>query len=104
MKQLWNVVNGLGVRKDAKARVFLWLLAVANILIGAGLWLLIGRILRVFLWLLAVANILIGAGLWLLIGRIFLPGTEWLICFMGYPAIFIGFFGGVIYLCNHEFS
>ena len=54
MKQLWNVVNGLDVRKDAKARVFLWLLAVANILIGAGLW--------------------------LLIGRIFLPGTEWLIC------------------------
>jgi hypothetical protein len=78
MKQLWNVVNGLDVRKDSKARVFLWLLAVANILIGAGLW--------------------------LLIGRIFLPGTEWLICFMGYPAIFIGFFGGVIYLCNHEFS
>ena len=78
MKQLWNVVNGLDIRKDVKARVFLWLLVVTNILIGAGLW--------------------------LLIGRIFLPRTEWLICFMGYPAIFIGFFGGVIYLCNHEFS
>ena len=78
MKQLWNVANGLDVRKDAKARVFLWLLAVANILIGAGLW--------------------------LLIGRIFLPGTEWLICFMGYPAIFIGFFGGILYLYNHEFA
>jgi hypothetical protein len=78
MKQLWNVVNGLDVRKDSKARVFLWLLAVANILIGAGLW--------------------------LLIGRIFLPGTEWLICFMGYPAIFIGFFGGILYLYNHEFA
>lgn len=78
MKQLWNVVNGLDVSKDAKARVFLWLLAVANILIGAGLW--------------------------LLIGRIFLPGTEWLICFMGYPAIFIGFFGGILYLYNHEFA
>jgi hypothetical protein len=78
MKQLWNVVNGLDVRKDSKARVFLWLLAVANILIGAGLW--------------------------LLIGRIFLPGTEWLICFMGYPAIFIGFLGGLLYLCNHEFK
>ena len=78
MKQLWNVVNGLDVRKDSKARVFLWLLAVANILIGAGLW--------------------------LLIGRIFLPGIEWLICFMGYPAIFIGFFGGILYLYNHEFA
>ena len=78
MKQLWNVVNGLDVRKDAKARVFLWLLAVANILIGAGLW--------------------------LLIGRIFLPGTEWLICFMGYTAIFIDFFGVVLYLFNHDFA
>ena len=44
MKQLWNVINGLEARKDVKAKVFLWLLAVANILIGAGLWLLIGRI------------------------------------------------------------
>ena len=72
MKQLWNVVNGLDVRKDAKARVFLWLLAVAK--------------------------------LWLLIGRIFLPEIEWLICFMGYPAIFVGFFGGSLYLYNHEFA
>ena len=78
MKQLWNVINGLEARKDVKAKVFLWLLAVANILIGAGLW--------------------------LLIGRIFLPGTEWLICFMGCPAIFIGFFGGILYLYNHEFA
>ena len=78
MKQLWNVINGLEARKDVKAKVFLWLLAVANILIGAGLW--------------------------LLIGRIFLPGIEWLICFMGYPAMFIGLFGGLIYLYNHEFA
>lgn len=78
MKQLWNVINGLEARKDVKAKVFLWLLAVANILIGAGLW--------------------------LLIGRIFLPGTDWLLCFMGYPAIFIGFFGGILYLYNHEFA
>ena len=78
MKQLWNVINGLEARKDVKAKVFLWLLAVANILIGAGLW--------------------------LLIGRIFLPKIERLICFMGYPAIFIGFFGGILYLYNHEFA
>ena len=78
MKQLWNVINGLEARKDVKAKVFLWLLAVANILIGAGLW--------------------------LLIGRIFLPEIEWLIFFRGYPAIFIGFFGGILYLYNHEFA
>ena len=78
MKQLWNVINGFDARKDAKTRLFLWLLVVANILIGAGLW----------IW----------------IGRIFLPGIEWLICFMGYPAMFIGLFGGLIYLYNHEFA
>lgn len=61
MKQLWNVINGLEARKDVKAKVFLWLLAVANILIGAGLW--------------------------LLIGRIFLPGTEWLMFIKGTPAL-----------------
>jgi len=78
MKQLWNVINGFDARKDAKARLFLWLLVFANILIGVILW--------------------------LLIGRIFLPGIEWLICFMGYPAMFIGLFGGLIYLYNHEFA
>lgn len=78
MKQLWNVINGFDARKDVKARLFLWLLFVANILIGAGLW--------------------------ILIGRLFLPEIKWLICFMGYPAMFIGLFGGLIYLYNHEFA
>lgn len=78
MKRLWNVVNGLDSRSDVKAKIFLWI------------------------WVLA--NIGIGAGLWLLFGRLFLPEIEWLFCFMGYPAIFIGFFGGILYLYNHEFA
>ncbi|MBR1857385.1 MAG: hypothetical protein IJ803_10000 [Oribacterium sp.] len=78
MKRLWNVVNGLDSRSDVKTKIFLWI------------------------WVLA--NIGIGAGLWLLFGRLFLPEIEWLFCFMGYPAIFIGFFGGILYLYNHEFS
>ncbi len=78
MKRLWNVVNGLDSRSDVKTKIFLWI------------------------WVLA--NIGIGAGLWLLFGRLFLPEIKWLFCFMGYPAIFIGFFGGILYLYNHEFA
>ena len=78
MKRLWNVVNGLDSRSDVKTKIFLWI------------------------WVLA--NIGIGVGLWLLFGRLFLPEIEWLFCFMGYPAIFIGFFGGILYLYNHEFA
>lgn len=27
-----------------------------------------------------------------------------IICLIGYPALFLGFFGGVLYLYRHEFS
>ena len=29
--------------------------------------------------------------------------VPWLFCFIGYPAVFMGLFGGGIYLYNHEF-
>ena len=76
MKRLWNVVNGLTAKRDAKAALFLGICVLAS----SGM----------------------GAGLWLLFGRIFLPEVEWLFCFMGYPAVFAGFFGGVLYLYNHS--
>ncbi|MBE5826470.1 MAG: hypothetical protein E7307_07520 [Butyrivibrio sp.] len=78
MKRLWNVVNGLAVKRNVKIIVFLLIFVAVNICIGMGLWLLFGRIL--------------------------FPGLEWLFCFMGYPAIFVGFFGGVIYIYKHEFA
>ncbi|MCR4834381.1 MAG: hypothetical protein K5900_12470 [Butyrivibrio sp.] len=78
MRKLWNVLNKLDIKYDVKTAIFLCVSVAVNLGIGAGLW--------------------------LLFGRIFFPGIEWLFCFMGYPAIFIGFFGGVIYLCNHEFA
>ncbi|MCR4997965.1 MAG: hypothetical protein K6A61_11785 [Butyrivibrio sp.] len=78
MKKLWNVVNGLAVKSNVKIIVFLWIFVAVNIGIGAGLW--------------------------LLFGRLFFPEIEWLFCFMGYSAIFIGFFGGILYLYNHEFA
>ena len=50
-----------------------------------------------------MANLL-GAALWLLIGRLLLPGTEWLLCFMGYSGVFAGLIGSILYLYNHEFG
>ncbi len=77
MKILWNIINTLNTNKITKTELFFGLLIIANIVIGAVTW--------------------------FLIGRIFLPGIDWLFCFIGYPAISIGLFGGVFYLYNHEF-
>ncbi len=78
MKLLWNTINEWKIESYIKNRVYL------------------------FMWIFI--NIFAGAILWLCIGRLFLPGAEWLLCFMGYPAIFVGMFGGALYLYNHEFS
>ncbi len=78
MKKLWNVVNGLDIKSNVKAIIFLCI------------------------WI--AVNIGIGAGLWLLLGRLVLPKIEWLFCFMCYPAIFVGLIGGILYIYNHEFA
>lgn len=77
MKILWNNINTLKIKKIIKTELFFVLLILTNIVIGAITW--------------------------LLIGRIFLPDIEWLFCFIGYPAISIGLFGGIFYLYKHEF-
>lgn len=78
MKRLWNAINETKIRKATKNKFYLGVLITINVLIGGGAWLLLGRLV--------------------------LPGIDWLLCFMGYPAIFIGFFGGILYLYNHEFA
>ena len=45
---------------------------------------------------------LIGLALWFVVGQFLLNGISWLICFIGYPAVFVGFFGGIIYLCRKK--
>jgi len=77
MKLLWNKIDQLNIKSDQKYKRFICSLTVINGVFGA------------------IA--------WILIGRLFLPKLEWLLCFIGYPAIFIGLLGGVIYLFNHEF-
>ena len=45
---------------------------------------------------------LIGLTCWLIAGQFLLKGLSWLICFIGYPAVFAGFFGGILYLYRKE--
>ncbi|MDY3110176.1 MAG: hypothetical protein SOW50_08670 [Lachnospiraceae bacterium] len=78
MKTLWNMVNQIDVKNTWKNNLFLVLFILINMVLGACAWLLLGRLI--------------------------LPGTDWLLCFMGYPAIFVGLFGGVIYLYRNQFA
>ena len=59
---------------------------------------------RTFLTILIMGNLVLGGLVWLLFFRSMLLGISWLICFMGYPALFIGFFGGMLYLYKHDFE
>ncbi len=77
MNILWKMIGGLNMSRRSKNRFF---------------------VLAVML-----LSVLGGLALYFLIGRHFLPGTEWLLCFAGYPAVFIGFFGGNMYLYSHRF-
>ena len=78
MKTLWNMVNQIHIKNTWKYNLFLFLFIFINLVLGACVWLLLGRLI--------------------------LPGTDWLLCFMGYPAVFVGLFGGVIYLYRNQFA
>ena len=78
MKTLWNMVNQIHIKNTWKYNLFLLLFIIINLVLGACAWLLLGRLI--------------------------LPGTDWLLCFMGYPAVFVGLFGGVIYLYRNQFA
>lgn len=78
MKKLWTIVNSLNIDADHKNTVYLLVLILVNAALGAALWGLAGRLL--------------------------FPGIELLICFMSYPGIFLGLFGGILYLFKHEFA
>lgn len=78
MNALWMAVNGFTMKSTTKNIIYVGLRMLANVVIGG------------------IA--------WCLVGRLFLPQIEWLICFMGYQAVFVGFLGGILYLYNHEFA
>ncbi|MBQ1827377.1 MAG: hypothetical protein II126_05330 [Erysipelotrichaceae bacterium] len=76
-KALWSAVNKLSISPKKRRLVFLLILSSIYALGGLGLWLLIGQ-------------------------RMFAGRTDWLICFIGYPAIIFGFLFGMLYLFNNE--
>ncbi|MCR4610948.1 MAG: hypothetical protein K5644_03525 [Lachnospiraceae bacterium] len=78
MKKLWNIVSRFNINNNKKSALYIISLTLLSIIIGACIW--------------------------LLVGRFFLPELAGLFCFMGYPALFIGLFGGTVYLYNHEFE
>ena len=45
---------------------------------------------------------LIGLAVWFITGQFLFKGITCLICFIGYPAVFVGFFGGILFLYRKE--
>lgn len=78
MRTIWQLINCLKISKKVKNFMYIFMLILINAILGGIVW-----------------------GIF---GRFYCPGVAWLICFMGYPAVIIGLFCGVIYLYNHEFA
>lgn len=78
MKMLWNIVNKLDINTDTKNKLYIGALIIVNMLIGALVWFVLNKTLNCF--------------------------ENTLICFIGYPGLIIGLFGGTIYLYNHNFD
>ena len=78
MKRIWNLVNNMNMDKRIKNKIYIALMICVSAAFGAGLWLVIGRLL--------------------------FQRLEWLVCFIGYPAVIFGFYGAILYIYNHDFK
>ncbi len=78
MKTAWKMIDTLQVKREVKNKLFI----LSQVLFYA----------------------LIGAAVWGVLGRLVLPEIMWFLCFIGYPATFIGFFGSAFYLYKNEFA
>lgn len=78
MKQTWKMVNRMKLTKDDKNGLFLFLMIVESAVIGMLVWIFLARYI--------------------------LPEIAWLLVFIGYPSVFVGFFGGALYLYRHDFA
>ena len=78
MNKIWTLVDGSGVDVKMKNKLHI---ALATIL-----------------------SSLCGLVIWFVVGRLFLEDVSWMLCFIGYPGVFLGFFGSIVYLYNREFT
>ena len=59
---------------------------------------------KLFIFLMIIEMAALGGVVWWVAGRFALQEISWFLCFMGYPGLFIGFYGAILYLYNHEFQ
>ena len=78
MGAIWNRINNFNINDTAKNKLFI---ALVSVLYGIA-----------------------GGLIWLTVGKVFLPEIYWGLCFIGYPVVLGGIFGGILYLYNHEFN
>lgn len=53
---------------------------------------------KIFLFCNMLFFMVAGGICWLLLGRLIWPGLDAFICFLGYPGIFAGLIGGILFL------
>lgn len=76
MKLVWNMVNKLDINIRWKRYLFLFCFSLICAATGLVLWLFAGR------------------AIW--------SDVQWMLCFLGYPMVYIGFYGGYLYLAYHD--
>lgn len=76
MSRLWNWINSREFSDEGKVRVFLFLTC-------------------------AVSGV-IGYAVWLILKDINFNSFESALCFVGYPALIVGYLGGFIFLCKNK--
>ncbi len=74
---LWNLLTGKQYNAKTKNSLFLLAMIAFYGIIGFLVWLVLGQ-------------------------RLFENRIDWMICFIGYPAVILGFFQGILYIYNHE--
>ncbi len=57
---------------------------------------------KCFLFLNCILSGVAGLLIWLIVRRFALDAPQWMFCFVGYPAVFHGFAGGVLYIMNAD--
>lgn len=78
MTRLWNLIDNRKLSDEGKIRVFFFLNCLVYCVIGLLVWLVLSRLV------------------------ISINTLEWALCFSIYPAFFVGYIGGFIYLSRKE--